>query len=668
MKDLDSRIKESAVQLKDAPPNLSFYEYMAKGKAAYKLGRYDEAISHFTEANLSKKDSESNLYLARSHQKLLSRLADTVAYKERALSSIRFYNEFLRSGDATNSNYEEVIDLLQSLDQKQFNFDTLDEALKVCESGTKIFFEPNSLHVRLFNLSVNLGYPDQAEKTLEHVARHGNIEFILDKFEDLLLFEFDDENKPNTMLNILTDRIYHDDTIDRGHMASCIAKYYRDDETDTPHEREFNRAMAIKFFKHAYDIDSVKYHEAREEMEIIFIDGIERPLSKKTKKKYENLLTNFYKEHPDIKPAKLLQGSLPKANSVITAVENRPNPMEIAALLSQYVVGQEKAIEKFAVLGSEHMKRIQAKFKNIPIDDIPKKKLLLVHGPPGCGKTYTGQTLAKILGVPVLEYNASDLTESGYVGAKSEDIFEQLVKEANGNIQDAQHGIVLLDEFDKLASKDSPQGRDVSGSGAQKPLLKIVEGTNVKIFDRTKYETMFDTTYVSFILMGSFAGLDNNHSDISTLDRIVYYGRYGGKKAIGFGVESRITESGAAKLAEPEDFVEFGILPEIIDRTSLFTYYQHLSQKELRRILTEPKDSIVKSYIKSFEMDNIELTFTNESLNLIAETAYQMKGSARSLAKVMGKIMLPLEFTLPSQNVKEYKMTLDKVRKLLEQD
>ncbi|MDR2574050.1 MAG: ATP-dependent Clp protease ATP-binding subunit ClpX [Desulfovibrio sp.] len=323
------------------------------------------------------------------------------------------------------------------------------------------------------------------------------------------------------------------------------------------------------------------------------------------------------------------------------------SPMEIKDRLDEYVIGQHEAKKNLSVAVHNHYKRVF--YSNTLSDDVElEKSNILLVGPSGSGKTLLAKTLAKILRVPFAIADATTLTEAGYVGEDVENILVQLLQNADYDLEAAGKGIIYIDEIDKISRKgDGPSiTRDVSGEGVQQALLKIIEGTEANIppkggrkHPQQEFIRM-NTSNILFIVGGAFVGLD----------KIVESRVSGG--SMGFGAKVRSSrEIPMAELLEkihPQDLVKFGLIPEFVGRIPIITHVDELDEPDLVRILTEPKNALVRQYQKLFELDRVKLRFTPNALKAIAAQAIERKTGARGLRNVMEKIMLDIMFKLPS--------------------
>lgn len=344
-------------------------------------------------------------------------------------------------------------------------------------------------------------------------------------------------------------------------------------------------------------------------------------------------------------------------------LEELPKPAEIKAFLDQYVIGQDDAKRYLSVAVYNHYKRLLQVSDSNDVE-IEKSNIIMV-GSTGTGKTLLARTIAKLLKVPFTIVDATVLTEAGYVGEDIESLLTRLLQVADYNVEEAERGIVFIDEIDKIARKgDNPSiTRDVSGEGVQQGLLKLLEGSIVNVPPQggRKHPDQkmipVNTKNILFICGGAFEGIERKIAQRMNTNVVGYNSI---KEAV------KIDRSNMMQYIAPQDLKSFGLIPEIIGRLPILTYLNPLDRNALRNILTEPKNSIIKQYIKLLEMDGVKLVFQPEVLEYIVDKAVEYKLGARGLRAIVETIMIDVMYSVPSQNVNEFVVTLEYAKEQME--
>jgi len=629
-----------------------FFSCRKRGLEAMLDEKYKEAIAEFERAvdKTEKSEEKVGLYnrIIECYKELMY---DADEEKEGYIKRITDCYENILKLDSKADNYKAYIHFLGEELVFDYGIDRTKEALALAKRAEELYPDDAELYAEMYMLNT-LDDKESAYNMLIKACklRYNDAKFLINTFGPDLF-----KPKPNS-IDIYTAPFYV--LLDyRGGALKSNVPFLLEMCNYIVENIKGHSGYALFLAKLAYQ-NEPNYKGLKELLVKAYIKAIMEQRNNNRKEALKEEFERFCQNHKLINPLVRNKTKENKAAEIFVPSRKIRTPKEIKAYLDDYIIGQEQAKIIVSVGLYNHLLRMN----NDSDSDIElKKSNILLLGPTGCGKTYIGQTLAKIAGVPFVIFDASKITSAGYVGANAEDCILALYRAANNDIKKTEFGIVYLDEVDKIAASYT-HGKDVGGAGAQEQLMKILEGSKVPVSigeGPIKTQIFIDTTNILFILGGAFSG----NLEKKALDGIISE-RYG-KKKLGFRTSEEEIKKNPLQMLEDKDLQAYGFLPEFAGRVPLRAVLDPLSKEELRRILTEPKDALIKQYKELFRLSGIELNIEDKVLEIIAEEAFNLKAGARSLRTICERLFIPLQFELTGADKKSVNIDEAYAKKIL---
>ncbi|MEK6864367.1 MAG: AAA family ATPase [Nanoarchaeota archaeon] len=570
----------------------------------------------------------------------------------------------------TADNYLDYIEFLGNEMIDNHKVLMLEEALRVAEIAAESFPEDARIHAALHDLYTGIGkkegenYPQKAYESMVAACKleYDDPNFIIGRFGTEILASAPNNKKPATVPLIMMlkykDRIMMTD-------ENLLYRY-----GNFTLKTKGRPALTLAIFKHAYGLNP---HMAglKEKVAEAYNNAIGSAKDPKHKAALENDFEEFCKKTGIIKVVceTCKEEETPKLLPAVHTEKKSeeielkiPKIMDVKQYLDERIIGQENAKIIMAVALRNHFKRVKYNREH-PKERMEKDNIIFL-GPTGSGKTHTARTLAEIAGLPFAEFDSTSITAHGYVGRDAEDCVTRLYYAAGCNILKTQIGFIFMDEVDKIAANNSSNGIDVNGAGAQNSLMKIMEGCKVEITvassEHQKQLVTIDTSDILFILGGAFSGTPGKDSLSSIREE------RSGKSGMGFKMAETKSNKKGIKAVTDADLQKYGFMPEFCGRVPLRALFDPLSKEQLKRVLVEPKNSILRQKQKNFELDGIKLTMDEGAMDLIAEKAYELNAGARSLRTIINTVLLVPEFELPDSGVKSLIVDRKYVEKAIE--